>query len=250
MKVPMPIPKKLHYVWLGGRPLPKHFARYVAGWTRQNPTFEILRWDESNIDWTCAYTRAAHEAGAWAKLSDLVRLRAVYEHGGIYLDTDVELVRPLDPLLENQCFFAYQSVREEDEPICNAVFGAAPRDPFLRAILNRFPIELRENFNTTGTGPEIVSALLREMGLPRCPDALTRVGNVTVYPRASFYPYHWTEDFERSCITPDTYGVHHWDMSWHGDKSILRGLIKGQLKRFPAIHRGVRRAYRRLGLGG
>ena len=101
------IPKVIHYCWFGGKPLPDEFCKYIESWKKYCPDFEIKRWDESNFDIDCcAFTRKAFDEKKWAFLSDYARLWIVYHEGGFYLDTDVELIQPLDWLAEYKAWFA------------------------------------------------------------------------------------------------------------------------------------------------
>ncbi len=93
------IPKKIHYCWFGGKEKPEDVKRYIASWKKYCPDYEIKEWNESNFDiHENDYCREAYEAKKWAFLTDYVRLKALYEEGGFYMDTDVEVVKSLDPL--------------------------------------------------------------------------------------------------------------------------------------------------------
>ena len=95
----MSIPKVNHYCWFGGNPLPKSAEKCIKSWQKYCPDYEIKRWDESNFDVNCnEYCRYCYENKKWAFLTDYIRLKVVYENGGVYLDTDVELLKPLDDL--------------------------------------------------------------------------------------------------------------------------------------------------------
>ncbi len=90
------IPKMIHYCWFGGKPLPKDVLDCIKTWKKYCPDYEIKRWDESNFDVNShPFMKAAYEAKAWAFVSDYARLKVVYDNGGIYLDTDVELLKNL-----------------------------------------------------------------------------------------------------------------------------------------------------------
>lgn len=243
----MTIPKLIHYVWVGGKPLPRRFMRNLDSWRRHNPGFDLVRWDESNIELSQPFVRRALEQRAWAKLSDLVRLVAVRDHGGIYLDTDVEVVGSLEGLRGHACFYAYQNVFPEDAPICNAVFGAVPGHPFINEVIDAFPTGHTGLINDIGTGPELISNLLLRKGLPPRSDIAVDVGGVSVLPRRVFYPYHWSENFTPACLRPDTVAVHHWDMSWHRyDSSWLRRRCVDALKASPYLFGKARTAYHLL----
>ena len=103
------IPKKIHYCWFGKNPLPADVKKCIESWKKYCPDYEIIEWNESNFDITQnPFMKAAYENKAWAFVSDYARLKVVYDNGGIYLDTDVELLKSLDSLLENPCYLAIQ----------------------------------------------------------------------------------------------------------------------------------------------
>ena len=103
------IPKIIHYCWFGGNPLSDDAKRYIASWKKYCPDYEIREWNESNFDINeNDYCREAYEQKKWAFVTDYVRLKALYEYGGIYMDTDVEVVKPLDPLLSYDALSGYE----------------------------------------------------------------------------------------------------------------------------------------------
>ena len=103
------IPKKIHYCWFGRNPKPKLAEKCIASWKKYCPDYEIVEWNEDNFDIGMnAYTRSAYEQKKYAFLTDYARLLIIYEHGGLYFDTDVELIRPIDDLLENRYLLYYQ----------------------------------------------------------------------------------------------------------------------------------------------
>ena len=95
------IPRTIHYCWFGRNPKPKSVERCVASWKRQCPDYQIIEWNEDNFDVesACDFVRQAYKNKKWAFVSDYARLQVVYDHGGIYLDTDVELLKSLDVLI-------------------------------------------------------------------------------------------------------------------------------------------------------
>lgn len=93
------IPKIIHYCWFGGKPLPDEVKKYMETWKKYCPYYEITEWNESNFDVNQnQYCREAYEAGKWAFVSDYARLKILYDYGGIYMDTDMEVCKPLDSL--------------------------------------------------------------------------------------------------------------------------------------------------------
>lgn len=209
------IPKKLHYIWIGKSEFPARFKANIESWRRHNPDFEICLWTEANLDWSARYMRAAYMLKYWSRVTNLARLQILQRHGGIYLDVDVEAVRPFAPLLDNQCFLGFQDGRPDANWVNGAVFGAVPGHWFVEAAIARMLADF------TGTepldsshGPGHVVYMLKRYGLDRCHEDGTWIRDIRLYPRRAFYPYHWTEAFHPSAVKPDTFMIHHWAASW------------------------------------
>ena len=104
------IPKVIHYCWFGGNPLPNIAVKCINSWKKYFPDYEIIEWNESNFDlFSCDYCREAYDAKKWAFVSDYARFKILYEHGGVYFDTDVELVKKIDFLLKYSAFFGFEN---------------------------------------------------------------------------------------------------------------------------------------------
>ncbi len=141
-----------------------------------------------------------------------MRVHALHRHGGFYLDTDVELLRPLDPLRGERAVLGFQSVERTPSWVNNAVIGAEPGHPFLARWLRAFEATM-PGWRRMGDahGPGLVTRLLEAEGLDGDrADAPRRVGDVTLLPPEAFYPHHWTEAFSADRVTPATFAVHHW----------------------------------------
>lgn len=136
---------------------------------------------------------------------------ALYKEGGIYLDTDVEVIRSFTPLLRHQCFVGFQQEEEHVDWVNNAILGARPGHHFLRRGME-LTVKLFEDEGELYRGPAIATAVLKQMGLGSY--GLQEVGGVTVYPAEYFYPYPWFGKFSPDCIKDETYCVHHWAGSW------------------------------------
>lgn len=203
------IPKKIHYCWFGGKPMPSHLQREVENWRRLCPDYEIICWNEDNYDvYKNTYTEEAYKNKRWAHLPDYVRLDVVYNHGGIYMDTDVELLQPLDVLRYNEAFFGTE--------VCGGInegsgFGAVAGHQFVRKLMRIYeeldvgnPLLL-----TTSLGKEIET--FHKAGY-------VNNGKFQVVDNAAIYPYQVLAPMIKEtgeCMkTAATVGIHHFEGSW------------------------------------
>lgn len=103
------IPKKIHYCWFGRNPLPESALKCIASWRKYLPDYEIIEWNEDNFDVnSIPYTRQAYESKKYAFVSDYARFKILYEHGGLYFDTDVEVIRPMDDIIAKGPFMGFE----------------------------------------------------------------------------------------------------------------------------------------------
>ena len=147
----------------------------------------------------------------WSRLSNYIRLHALYTEGGIYLDTDVEVLKSFEPLLGHTCFVGFQLKEENVDWVNNAVIGAQHGHQFIQ----RYMELTQQLFKETGEfyrSPTVATKLLKEMGLKKY--GLQEIHNVAMYPIEYFYPYPWFEQFSSVCITENTYCIHHWEATW------------------------------------
>ena len=108
------IPKVIHYCWFGGKPLPRSAEKCIASWKKFLPEYEIVRWDESNFNVNAIpYTREAYAAGKYAFVSDYARFWILYHNGGVYFDTDVEVINNLDDILSRGNFMGVEQQNDE-----------------------------------------------------------------------------------------------------------------------------------------
>ena len=136
------IPRVIHYCWFGGNPLPEEAKKCIESWKRYCPDYEIIRWDESNYDVnSCAYIQEAYQAKKWAFVSDYARFDILYHHGGVYFDTDVELVASIEDILEKGAFLGVEQPIGDDLSIKVAPglgMAAEAGHPLYRQILNMY----------------------------------------------------------------------------------------------------------------
>lgn len=207
------IPKTIHYCWFGGAPLSRDVRECIRSWREKCPDYMIRRWDEKNFDITChPFAEAAYRAGAWAFVSDYARLRTVYEEGGIYLDTDVELLKNLDRLLELECFIGVQ----QSEGMVNTGlgFGAERHYPMILEMLEEYDKVLFDEADRVSIScPRLNTAVLKRHGY-QYSGRVEKICGVTILPPQYMDPYPSGPGENLSC--GDTISIHHYSASWTG----------------------------------
>lgn len=183
------IPKAIHYCWFGGNSLPRTARACLKSWEKYCPDYEIRRWDETNFDVTQhPFIASAYEAGAWAFVSDWARLKILYEHGGIYLDTDVKLLKSLDELLDNQCYIGVQQAGH----LCTTGlgFGCAKASPVVHEMLAKYDgITFDWGMSKGLACPHSNDAVVRARGYSGDGSGeIARLDGLTVYPCRFFDP--------------------------------------------------------------
>jgi mannosyltransferase OCH1-like enzyme len=205
------IPKVIHYCWFGGNPQTALMTKCRRSWKRKLSCYQIKRWDESNAPMRFAYMQTAARNRKWANMSNFIRLYALYAEGGIYLDTDVEVLKSFDDLLHGPAFLGCET---KDPRINNAVFGAERGHPLLLRMMSALVCSFSGLEPANESSPDLTTRMLRDLGLKTYAEQPQRVGDVFVYPTRFFYPYFYGERFRPGCITADTYAIHHWEKKW------------------------------------
>ena len=241
----MSIPKVIHYCWFGGNPLPKPVKKCIRSWEKYCPDYKIIRWDESNFDISeNRYAAEAYACKKWAFVSDYARLKIICDQGGIYLDTDVELLRPLDDLLDYQGFLGFQ---EGNSVATGLGFGAEAGQPMVRAMLDDYrdiPFLRGDGTRDMTPCPVRNTNSLLPFGL-RADGTRQEVCGLQFFPQDYFCPIsHRTGELH---ITNNTYSIHHFDGSWVEDKRHLHFLRTVRIKQKvpPTVYRALRFSYRR-----
>jgi hypothetical protein len=213
------IPKRLHYIWVGSK-LPAKQRGFIDSWRETNPDFEIVEWNEGNIDMDIPAIARAYARRRWATVADIARLIAVYQQGGIYLDTDFQVYRPLDGLLAHRCFFAFQYEQHPTDWVGNGVFGAVPGHPFIARAMET-AVQIRGNplglDRPTKYGPKLITRLLREEGLRDYSADGVTLRDMFICPKTMFFPFAYGDEFSDDCLTADTLAAHFWERSWGKD---------------------------------
>lgn len=208
------IPKTINYCWFGGKPLPKLAKQCIASWRKHCPDYEIKEWNESNFNLNgCNFVKEAYEAQKWAFVSDYARLKIIYEEGGIYLDTDVEVIKKLDAFLENKCYLG-----EETSGFVNTGlgFGAEKGSPIIKEMLDMYEdkhFKLADGSYDMTPCPRLNTTPLSKHGYAFSGKQIWKGENVTVYPPEYFCPINY--ETGKKSITANTYSIHLYNASWH-----------------------------------
>lgn len=201
------IPMKIHTCWFGPHPKPPIIERCLATWREQLPDYEIIERNEQNFDIDCcAYVRDAYKSGKWAFVTDYVRLWALYNYGGIYMDADVEVLKPFDRFLHHRAFTGH----EIDDLWLTAVLGAEPGHPWIGMLLRHYEAAPFDCVPNT----QVVTRLSRSL-LERTAYGFKYLRDgVVIYPADTFAGYDHQE--LKPIVTENSYATHHFAGSWVG----------------------------------
>lgn len=214
------VPKTIHYCWFGRNPLPESALKCIDSWRKYLPDYEIKEWNEDNFDVnSIPYTAQAYEAKKYAFVSDYARFKILYEHGGLYFDTDVEVIKPLDDIIFQGPFMGYEIDPENDKAgdvNPGLGLGAVAGMPFYSSIIEEYGKLNFKNADGSLNQKTIVkynSDLLCEYGLSANP-GIQKIAGITIYPADYFNPLD--DATGRLNITPNTRSIHWFSKSWLG----------------------------------
>lgn len=206
------IPRIVHYCWFGKGAKSKLIQTCMKSWAQHLNDYVLMEWNEEQFDVDRhPYVKQAYEAKKYAFVSDYVRLHALYHYGGIYLDTDVEVLQPLDRFLSHEAFSGF----EDERYLQSGLFGAVPGHPWIKQLLDSY--ERRTFVQGDGTSDLTTNTAMmteqcRQHGLVMNGTFQVLNNGVTLYPRTFFSPYDYRDG--RSHLSPDSYAIHHYAQSW------------------------------------
>ena len=219
------IPKTIHYCWFGRGKKPKLAEKCIASWKKYCPDYNIIEWNEDNYNvYSTPYTRYCYENKKWAYLSDYVRLDVVFQQGGVYFDTDVEVIAPIDHLLDNEAFFSFENIKN----IATGLgFGAVKNSKYLKAMREQYCFKNEEDVIIRGC-PALNTEALTPYGV-QLNGELQRIDGLLILPSEYMNPYD--DPTGRLTITRSTVSIHWYSKSALSKKSILRSKITRPLHR-------------------
>lgn len=218
------IPKRIHYCWFGEKEKPYIVKRCIESWRENLSEYKIIEWNENNFDISCnPYVKEAYESGKFAFVSDYVRVQVLYNFGGIYLDTDVEVFKPFDDLLHHDSFWGF----EQENYIATSTIGSAKENKLIKIFLDSYEEKsfIKEDGSYDNlTNVAIITEILKNMGLKTNGEYQEIEGIGTFYPQTYFSPYDYINC--RKFITRNTYAMHHFYKSWLPPKARIKSKIK------------------------
>lgn len=204
------IPKRIHYCWFGKNDMPEMERACIDSWKKYCNEYEIIRWDESNFDISeNRYVREAYNARKWAFVSDYVRLWAVLHQGGIYMDTDVEVIKPLDRFLQHRAFSGFES----DTSVSTGIMACEKGFPLFTSFLDEYDramFVLKNGKYDETTNVVRITKECMERGLIQN-NTYQEIDGFALYPSEYFCPMDASGTVN---ITDNTYTIHHFTASW------------------------------------
>lgn len=214
------IPHIIHFCWFGGNEKPDNIKRFIEGWKRILPHYEFMEWNESNfsVQEAPVYVREAYEVGKYAFVSDYARIKALKEYGGVYLDTDIEIVRSFDEVLEGRemvlCF-------ESDKSLETAFIACCKGNEHIGGFCETYAARrfiMEDGSYDMSVINEHFSRYMEKVGVVLTDESLRTIetGKIAIYPREYFAAFdigNW-----HICPTEKTYTIHHMNSSWSSKK--------------------------------
>ena len=224
------IPRIIHYCWFGGKEKPEIVKRCIKSWKDILVDYEIKEWNESNFDINSnLFVKQAYEAGKFAFVSDFVRVNALYNYGGIYLDTDVEVFKSFDDLLDNDSFWGFAEMNY----IATSTIGCKKGYYLIKEFLSKYDDKkfiFENGQENLETNVSIVSEIISSLGVEMNNKYQKIEGLATFYPQEYFSPYDYINCYSKA--TSNTYAIHHFYKSWLPTSVKIKSVIKKVIAKF------------------
>ncbi|MEH7159016.1 glycosyltransferase family 32 protein [Neobacillus drentensis] len=213
------IPKIIHYCWFGKKPHNDLIIKCINSWKRYLPDYKIVEWNEDNFDINCnEYVKEAYIAKKYAFVSDYVRLYVLYNYGGIYMDTDVEVIRNLDVFLSHYAFSGF----ENDNYIPTAIMGSREKNTWIKKLLDYYDYKHFQkddgSYDLTTNVVTITNITQKEFGVSLNSEFFEINELLTIYPKEYFCPKSY--ETGKILLTKNTYTIHHFNGSWLDEHKI------------------------------
>lgn len=241
--------KYIHYCWFGEKPLPKLAKKCLKSWKKYFPDYEIIKWSEENVDLNeCDFIKDAYKKKKYAFVADYVRVKALYEYGGIYFDTDMEVIKPMDEYLKSTTFLGV----EDSGFIAAGIWYEKNSNGYLSQKLLEYykslkslPLELYDI-----SIPKLLTNYMKALGFKSGENNIQKLKkDIIIYPRDYFYPLSYKRD--NNLFTKNTCAVHYYDASWvpeweKNEIRLIRFFGEKNAKRILKLLRFVNRIRKRI----
>lgn len=239
------IPSIIYYCWFGEKPIPSEYQQNINSWKEFFPKYEIKEWNENNYDVHCIpFSSEAYKVQKFAYVSDYARLKILYEHGGIYFDTDVEVIKNIDDILANGAWMGIEkhtSTPKNDDMVNIGIgFATEPYHPIIKEVMSFYE-------NTHYIFPDghmeqlpivpIVTKILQKHGMPSKVNKPINIKGITIYPWDYFCPIEFMSN--KLEITKNTRTIHHYSATWMSPKDKFM-MWKGHFFRTNILGRGLK----------
>lgn len=212
------IPKKIHYIWLGEAKKSNLVNICIRSWREKMPDYEIIEWNENNldIDQLCKenhFFAECKKRKLWAFMADYLRLKILYENGGIYFDTDVQALRSMNDFLNREYVIGMENKTE----VSSAVIACEKNNKLIKSFLDFYDNEIwNENIYII---TQIMTKIIKQQG-----------EKIEIYPKSTFSPIEYGENFKESCIKENTYTIHWFNASWNKKRQVYTFLETKHIK--------------------
>lgn len=210
------IPKKIHYCWFGRGQKSELMLKCIDSWNKFLPDYEIIEWNEDNFDINLnKYAMEAYKNKKYAFVTDYVRLYVLYNYGGVYMDTDVEIIKNIDDFLKHKAFSGF----ENNKYIPTGIMASEKGNKWIKDLLDEYDnlsfIKKDGTMDLTTNVIRITNKTKEKYNLiPN--DTFQDLGEVVFYPHDYFCPKDW--ETGKIFLTENTYTIHHFNGSWHTKK--------------------------------
>ena len=221
------MPKIIHYCWFGRGEKPKKIQECINSWYQHLPDYQIIEWNEDNFDVNkLQYTKDAYDAKKYAFVSDVARVKALYEMGGIYLDTDVEVFKSFDEILNNKCVLGFES----ENYVATSFMASEPKIKLFHDFYQMYEdilfFDKEGNMNQV-TNVIKLTNMLKDCGLIANNEYQILENGIVIYPKEYFSPYEYGYGVYQ--YTDNTICVHHFEVSWLPKRTKYFRIIKKYL---------------------
>lgn len=211
------IPKIIHYIWVGGNKKPASVEAYIESWKKYCPDYLIVEWNEKNYDIAAnRYAREAYQSKKWAFVTDYMRLDVLDRFGGVYMDSDVEVLKPLDRFLDEPAFTSFETGDPDQTLMPTGMMAACAGNAWVRYLKTYYdndrPFILSDGSFDLNANTVTITRMTREKYGIKMDNTLQRTADFVIYPSDYFCPKSWSTG--KITLTKNSHTIHHFAGSW------------------------------------